>query len=249
VPLSKDKLSEEEIMASYDETKYFYRDDENRILEYAEVKKDVENALRVKNAEQDALRVYLSFKKGERTADKNITVKESSSEYDTSLFLAMSEGETLHPIQKENGWEVLKLISVIAPSPKSYEEARAQIIPILKANKRVELLAQKSLSNLNSFKGTDLGFVTRDESNITGLTTEQSRQFINTVFSSRDKRGYVILGDKAYLYNILEQRLPNSNKLAQNDADLENAIKQIRESEIRQKLISTLKPRYKIQQY
>ncbi|MDR1615121.1 MAG: peptidylprolyl isomerase [Campylobacteraceae bacterium] len=249
VPLSKEKLSEDDIKVHYEEVKYFYKDSEDRVLEYAEVKKDVEKALRIKNTEQEALKTYLSFKKGERISEKNITVKESSGDYDTSLFSDISINEVLRPIQKDDGWEILKLTSIDMPSPKSYEEAKAQIISILKANKKVELLAQKSLSRLNSFKGTDLGFVTRDEDNITGLTTDQSRQFINTVFNSKDKKGYVMLGDKAYLYNILEQRLPNSNTLAQNDKDLENAIKQIRELEIRQKLINTLKSRYKIQLY
>jgi peptidyl-prolyl cis-trans isomerase D len=249
VPLSKNRLNEDDIKAYYEETKYFYKDSEDRILDYAAAKKDIEKALRIENAKKDALRTYLSFKKGEITADKNITVKGSSSEYDISLFNELSNGEVLQPIQKDNGWEILKLVSMDLPAPKAYEDARAQVLDILKANKRTELLVQKSQARLNVFKGNDLGFVTRDTSNITGLTSEQSRQFIGNVFGSKEKRGYVILSDKAYLYNIVEQKLPSGDKLKQNDLNLDNTMRRIREYEILQKLINTLSQKYKIERY
>ncbi|MDR1975678.1 MAG: SurA N-terminal domain-containing protein [Campylobacteraceae bacterium] len=249
VPLSKESLSEEDIKAYYEEVKYFYKDSEDRLLDYAAAKKDVEKALRTKNAEQDALKTYLAFKKGEKSAQKNVTVTESSSDYNVSLFSDAVVGEVLRPVQKGNGWEVLKLVSINAPTLKTYEDAKEQVLAVLKANKRVELLSQKSQARLKLFKGSDLGFVTRGEKNITGLTSDQSAQFINTVFSSKEKRGYVILGDKAYLYNIAEQRLPSEKRLKENDLDLENTVRRIRETEMRQKLINTLKPRYKIEQY
>ncbi|MDR1007786.1 MAG: SurA N-terminal domain-containing protein [Campylobacteraceae bacterium] len=249
IPLSKEKLSEDDIKAYYEETKYFYKDNEDRILDYIAAKKDVEKALRIENAKKDALKAYLSFKKGEITADKNITVKESSSEYNISLFDEISEGETLQPIQKDNGWEVLKLTSMDLPAPKTYEEAKPQVLNALKANKKIELLAQKSQDRLNFFKGSDLGFVTRDTGNITGLTPQQAEQFINNIFASKEKKGYVILGDKAYLYNIVEQKLPNSDKLEQNDLTLDNTMRRIREYEIQQKLINMLSKKYKIERY
>ncbi|MDR0761641.1 MAG: SurA N-terminal domain-containing protein [Campylobacteraceae bacterium] len=250
VPLSRDNLNEDDIKAYYEETKYFYQDSENRVLDYTAAKKDVEKALRIENAKKDALKTYLSFKKGDITADKNITIKESSSEYNTSLFgNIINNGEVLQPIQKDNGWEVLKLISIELPAPKTYEEAKPQMLAILKANKKIELLAQKSQARLNAFKGSDLGFITRDNNNITGLTSQQSAQFIGNVFGSKEKRGYVIFDDKAYLYNITEQKLPNSDKLKQNDLNLDNAMKRIREYEIQQKLINMLSQKYKIERY
>jgi peptidyl-prolyl cis-trans isomerase D len=249
IPISKDRLNEDDIKTYYEDMKYFYKDNEDRILDYASAKKDVEKDLRIENAKKDALRTSLSFKKGEITADKNITVKESSSEYDVSLFNELSNGKVLQPIQKENGWEILKLISMDLPVPKTYEDAKTQILSILKANKKMELLVQKSLSRLELFKGRDLGFVTRDANNITGLTPEQSTQFITNVFGSKEKKGYVILGDKAYLYNIVEQKLPSGDKLKQNDLNLDNTMRRIREYEIWQKLINTLSQKYKIERY
>jgi peptidyl-prolyl cis-trans isomerase D len=249
VPLSKEKLNEDDIKAHYEETKYFYRDDEDKLPEYAAIKKEVEKALRVKNAEQEALKTYLSFRKGEFKAQNSVIVKESSGDYNVSLFDNISVGEILHPIQKNDGWEILKLVSLDMPAVKTYEDAKAQVVSMLKANKRVELLAQKSLSRLESFKGRDLGFVTRDNKNITGLTPEQSAQLINNIFNSKEKRGYAILGDKAYLYNITEQKLPSADKLKQNDLNLDNTMRRIREYEIWQKLINTLSQKYKIERY
>ncbi|MDR2100781.1 MAG: SurA N-terminal domain-containing protein [Campylobacteraceae bacterium] len=249
VPLSNEKLNEDDIKAHYEETKYFYRDAENNPKEYAAIKNDIEKALKFEKTKRDALITGISLRNGNITAEKNITVKESSGEYNISIFAQASEGTILEPVQKENGWEVLKLVKVDAPVVKTYEEAKAQVLGIIKTNKRVELLAQKSLARLELFKGRDVGFITRSTGNITGLTAEQSKQVVNRVFGSKEKKGYVILDGKAYLYDILEQRLPDKNKIAENDANLENAFNQIRNSEIRQKLVETLKSRYEIEQY
>lgn len=246
VPISNDKLNEDDIKAHYEETKYFYMED--GIVDYETAKKDVEKALKFENAKKEANKISIALRKGNITADKNITVKESSGEYNTTFFLTLKEGETLQPIQKDNGWEVLKLTSIVLPVPKAYEEAKPQILEILKANKRVELLAQKSQERLKLFKGKDLGFVARD-SNVTGLTPQQSAQLINNVFSSKERNGYVILGDKAYLYNITEQKLPSGDKLKENDLNLDNAMRRIRQNEIQQKLIDTLRAKYKIEKY
>jgi peptidyl-prolyl cis-trans isomerase D len=249
VPVSKDKLDEEAIKAHWEDTKYFYRDDEDKILDYDKARAQVEADLRLKNAERDSLKAMLAFKKGELAAQKNISVKSSSGDYNVTAFASMSLGEVTEPIKEAEGYEVLKLISVTAPAPKSYEAAKAQITAILKANKRSEMLVQRAEGRLKLFSGKDIGFIDRTDKDIKGYTPEVSAQLVGNVFGSKNQRGYVVIGDTAYLYDITAQRLPDTQKLTENSDALTQNIKQLKGSEVRARLINMLKPRYKIEQY
>ncbi|MDR3345811.1 MAG: peptidylprolyl isomerase, partial [Campylobacteraceae bacterium] len=176
IPSSTDKLSDEDIRAYWEEIKYFYKDSDEKVLDYDVVKAQVEAALRLKNAEKDALKTYLAFKKGESAAQKNITVKESTIEYDVSAFQTLSTGDVLTPVKKDNGYEVLKLTRVALPAPKTYEEAKAQVYASLQENKRSQLLVERAQARLALFSGKDVGFVGMSDQNVAGLAKEQSSQ-------------------------------------------------------------------------
>jgi peptidyl-prolyl cis-trans isomerase D len=94
-----------------------------------------------------------------------------------------------------------------------------------------------------------VGFVGMSDQNVAGLAKEQSSQLLGTIFGSTNKKGYVVINGKAFLYDIVEQRLPNKSKLTENDGLLESNMRQIKGAEIRARLINILKPRYKIEQY
>ncbi|MDR0579060.1 MAG: SurA N-terminal domain-containing protein [Campylobacteraceae bacterium] len=251
IPISKEKLSEEDIKAYWEETKYFYKDADDKIADYESVKSDVETALRLKNIrDSDTYKsTYLAFKKGEIVAENSISVKESSKEYNTEIFQTLSENDVLPPIKKDNGYEILKLTKIVSPEPKTYEDAKAQITVTLKANKKSQLLAQKAQVRLDTFEGIDLGFVGIDTQNASGLTKEQTPIVIGNIFESKNRRGYVIIGEEAFLYKITDQKLPDEKRLADNDIITMEAIRQIKNTEILQGLIKLLKPRYKIEQY
>ncbi|MDR1460883.1 MAG: SurA N-terminal domain-containing protein [Campylobacteraceae bacterium] len=251
IPVSKEKLNEEDIKAYWEETKYFYKDTDDKIADYETVKSQVEAALRLRNVtESEAYKVtYLGFKNSTIPAQNNISVKESSIEYDTESFQALSVGDVLIPIKKEDGYEILKLTKVVLPEPKTYDDAKAQAAAILKANKKSQLLVQKAQARLNLFSGTDVGFVGIGTKNISGFTEEQTAVILGNVFNSKNKRGYVLVGEKAFLYNITDQKLPDENALAANDDIITGTTRQIKSAEVKRNIIELLKPRYKIEQY
>jgi peptidyl-prolyl cis-trans isomerase D len=251
LPVSKEKLNEKDIRSYWEETKYFYKDAEDKISDYEAVKSQVEAALRLKNITESETyeTTYLAFKNGEIPAQNNISIKESDTEYDTESFQALSNGDILPPIKKDNGYEILKLTNIAFPEPKTYENAKTQIEAILKANKKSQLLAEKAQARLNIFSGKDLGFIGADIENIPGFTQEQTSIIMGNIFGSKNKRGYVIVEEKAFLYNITDQKLPDESRLAENDAAITDIIKQMKSTEIRRRIIELLKPRYKIEQY
>ncbi|NLC28035.1 MAG: hypothetical protein GX780_04595 [Campylobacteraceae bacterium] len=73
--------------------------------------------------------------------------------------------------------------------------------------------------------------------------------FLAHVFDNRDRRGFVVLSEKAVLYEILEQNLLDKTKLERyDDMILENA-EQLKRAEIDQALLNALKKRYSVEYY
>ncbi|MDR1554919.1 MAG: SurA N-terminal domain-containing protein [Campylobacteraceae bacterium] len=251
IPVSKEKLNEEDIKAYWEETKFFYKDADDKISDYNSVKSQVEAALRLKNiTESETYKTtYLEFKEGKIAAQSNISVTDSSIEYNTENFQILSEGDVLPPIKKDNGYEILKLTKVLLPKPKPYEDAKAQVTAIVKANKKSQLLVQKAQARLSLFSGTNLGFIGADIENMPGFTKEQTSLIVGNVFNSKNKRGYVIAGEKAFLYDITDQKLPDESKLTANDDIITEAVRQIKNTETVRGIINLLKPRYKIEKY
>ena len=82
---------------------------------------------------------------------------------------------------------------------------------------------------------------------ILDLNNEQSTEFISKVFASSSKDGYVLLEDRAVVYEIVEQSLLNENKqfaslIASNAAAIKTA-------QLEQGLIDTVQKRYVIKKY
>jgi peptidyl-prolyl cis-trans isomerase D len=62
-------------------------------------------------------------------------------------------------------------------------------------------------------------------------------------------RNFKIIGNKAVLYQILEQNLLSKDKLSKHTNLINENIVQLKQAEISQNLITKLKNRYEIEQY
>ena len=249
VPVSKEELKEEDIRTHYEETKYFYKDDDDRIFDYDTVKSKIKNDLSLKHTENDALKIYLDFKNGAIQPQKIVTIKETSSEYDTTEFQTHSVGDVLKPIKKSDGYEILKLTDISFPAPKSYDEAKDEVKKILVLTKKAQLLNSKAQERAESFEGKDIGYISQNTTSIDNLNSLEVLQLVKKVFSSNNKYGYVVFEDKAILYKITDQRLPNADAINNNKQFVEQIIEQVKTNEIKNDVIKELKNRYKITQY
>lgn len=249
VPVSANELKEEDIKAHYEQIKYLYKDADEKIIEYEIVKPQIENDLRLKNAEKDSLTAYLNFKKGDISAEKNITIKESSMQYNTTEFQTMATGDITRPIKKDNGYEILKLTKIFFPAPKSFEDAKDEVKKTLISIKKTELLNQKAQARVAIFEGKNIGYINKNSGNINGLNNLESSQLIGKIFNSKDKYGYIIANDKAVLYRINNQKLPDTEEIDKNRQLLKQVVEQVRTNEIASNLIKELKKRYTVTQY
>lgn len=250
VPASNKELSDNETKTYYEEIKYLYKDSEDKILEYDVIKDTIEKELRVKLAEEDSLRAFLEFKNGNLTSQKNITITESSQDYNIADFQTLSIDDVVMPIKRDDGYEILKLKKVTFPEPKSYEDAKIEVRNTLLAMKKAQMLDSRARARVSLFEGRDVGYVSKNTQNVGNLGNAKTSQLINKVFSSQDKYGYILVNnDEAILYRITGQALPSEEVINQNRDMLVNSIKQIRTNEISSYLSKELANRYKIVQY
>jgi peptidyl-prolyl cis-trans isomerase D len=132
----------------------------------------------------------------------------------------------------------------------SYEEARELIIDEYIDNKLKDSLEIKAKSALDNFSGKDIGFVSRDSMpQIDGLNENEVSEFINSIFARNVKDGYIIVGNKAIIYKITDQKLTNANDISQYENLLSNSAYNIKNEQLIDDLLSSLQHRYKIEQY
>ncbi len=122
-------------------------------------------------------------------------------------------GQVLQPIQADDGFVTLKLLSKKESVNQSFEEAKAEVTQMYKHQKAREALVKLAKESLKDFKGTDIGFVSFDNGFVQPIPTLQDTQqahFLSQVFGSQESEGYVLFDDKVVLYRVLEQSLAKS---------------------------------------
>lgn len=250
IPLVESEVSEEELKAYYEERKHKYTDSEGKILDYASAKDSVKKDLLLKMTKKEALKIYLAYKKGETKATTNRTILDNDISFPVDKIKEVKEGEFIKPIENSDGYIVAKLTKITPPQPKSYEAAKNEVVNLLSVTKQAEELDKAAKAQLSNFKGKDIGFVARDSiTKILGLDEAASADLINYVFDNKEKEGYKIVGNKAILYRVLEQKLLLNNQAEKyNDLISQNLI-QVKQAEINQNILKRLAGRYESEQY
>lgn len=251
IPAAKDeKIDENALKAYYDENRADYKDGSDKIMPFEEAKSAVMADLAFKNAKKGALEEYLKIKKGDKNASEILIIDSANAnDFPLDELKDAKEGEVLKPFTYKNGYLIAKIAKIIAPQPKSYEEAKADVLSALQLKKMRENLqanAKASLEKKEELK-QKIKISKDSDENILGLSQEESIEFISKVFASTDKSGYILLNDKAVVYEIIEQNLFTPNKqfaslLASNAAN-------IKKSQLEQGLILALQKQYIIKKY
>ncbi len=250
VALTQKELDEEKLKAFYQEKRHNYKAADGKILSFADARVDVEKDYRLKLSKREALETYLLFKKSQMNATGEKNVKLSDTEFPVEQLKKAKIGTVLKPIETKNGYIIVKIIGIKNPEPKPYQEAKAQILAKLQAEKKVSALAKKAEARLGIFNGRDIGFISRDSAKvINGLTQAESLEFINFVFDNNKLVNYKIIGNKAVLYKILEQDLLSNVKAEKYATLVNDSIKQMKQAEINKNLVLNLKKRYDVEQF
>ena len=220
---------------------------------FEEIKDQVMNAVKMKMAKKEALKKRIALKKGKVEAVIANAVPLTNTIVplaDMKSLESKASMEVSKPIETENGYVVVKLLNRYTPKPLSFAVAKPKAKADLMVEKMQVALDQEAAKMLKNFNGTSLGFITRNDMNkIKSLTTEEASLFLSNLFNSKEKKGYVNLGKKAVLFEIVEQKLLSNTKVAENRDFITSNVKRMKKTLIDSEMIEYLQNTYEVQKY
>ena len=250
LPPSKTPFDDKTLEAFYAEEKHNYQHADGKLMLFEEAKEKLAIDLRLKNDKKSALESFLAFKKGEINATETKVVYDTDSLFPMDKIQIAAKDEVLKPVIINNQYVVIRVKEIKFPEPMSYEMAKKEASNDLLKILKEEALEKKARAKVEQFKGNDIGFVSRDSvKSIAGLNEAKSAEFLSHVFDNTAKKGYKIIDDKAIVYEILEQKLLNSDKIKQHVSLIRDNVSQMKQKELNQNLIKKLAATYKVEQY
>ncbi|MDE5603318.1 MAG: peptidylprolyl isomerase, partial [Helicobacter sp.] len=212
--------NEEDIKKYYEDFRNQFLNEEGQILPFLEAKNKVIEAYKDSQAQKEALKEYISLRKGENQKAKNSVVYEGDDYYSVefiSLLSQAKEKETLKPIKINDSYITAEVLKIIPSQSKTYKEAKNDVEEDYVSFEKVKILEEEAKKELIDFKGASVGYLNKDTKRVfKGLDENESRDFINQLFSVNKEKGYILLTNKAVLYQILGQRVKKSDIIAHN---------------------------------
>ncbi|WP_321471110.1 peptidylprolyl isomerase [Halarcobacter sp.] len=249
IALTTNSFTDDEISSHYNKFKTDFTKEDGKLKTLEEAKEDVINALNEKATKRVALKHYLKLKKDEEKFEQTIEMVEANLPYgeeNNAEILNAVPGDVLKPFIYNGKYLVVKVVNKIPPKTLSFEDAKDMAkVDYIKVTKGIEL-EKLATNKLKDFKGTHVGFVSRNSFNkIEGLNANDALTFLNKLFSSTEKTGKITLADKIVLYRI------NDSKLASYDETKDEAVKSTMDNllnqELMNNLVKNLENRYEVQ--
>ena len=245
---------------SDDELKAFYKEHRTELADVRysdslskETKERLTAAYNDKATEKEAKRTYVAYKNGELAKDikvKNAVISTSKNIFTPEVLKELSELPMDKPFLKpkvvNNEYVIIKLNKVNPSVPKSYLEAKSQLVALYLSQAKEQELKKLAENSVATFNGKNTDFITsRDGDKIAGLTKVEGAEFLNKLFNNNKKRGFVTLSNKKIvLFHILEQKLLNNSK-----ENVDSVIVKIKTDLLNENLLQMLKKRYPIEIY
>jgi peptidyl-prolyl cis-trans isomerase D len=251
MPASSSKVDSKALEEFYAQEKYNYKHADGKLMSFDEAKEQLTKDFQLKADKKAALEAYLAFKKGDMNAtETNKVVLEDDTTFPVDKLQTAAKDEVLKPLILDNAYVIIKVKEVKLPEPMSFDMAKKEASKQLLDELKSAALEKKAQAKLAAFNGADIGFVSRDTVKaIAGLSEAKSTEFLSHVFDNTSKKGYQILDGKAIVYEILEQKLLNSDKAKQYVSMISENVQQAKQTELNQNLIKKLIAIYPVEQY
>lgn len=249
-----DTFAPTDIAASDSELQEYYEKfitNYQNVKTFAEAKAQIREDYQKSEAEKQALRRYIEYKKqaesytGEHVTLDSEQIAEKFGQELLGSLLALKPTEALKPILTESGFVTLKLQNIEQSKALDFESAKEQVVTDLLRQKYENLLRQNADSRIENFVGSDIGFVARDDiGKLSMLGAEDAAAFLEQLFAKTKAKDYMILAQKAILYRISAQELFAFENLANNKDFLENNVVQLKDRIIESAFMNYLQKRY-----
>lgn len=241
--------ADEELLSYFDKNKMDFKKEDGKLKNFDESKAEIIKAINLKESKKEALRTYLKIKKGDIKFENTSIIDEDKlkfSDDDLQKLRTSSKGSLIKPILVDNEYIILRLINKIAPKPLSYELAQSKARVDYVVDEKKILLALKAVDELKNFKGTNLGYVSRESfGKVTGLNPTDAAQFLSALFSVSKKEGQIELDQKTILYKIKNSRFTQYD--AKRDDTVKSTLSSLQNNELMTNLVKRLENRYDVQ--
>ncbi|TEY03511.1 peptidylprolyl isomerase [Campylobacter sp. US33a] len=255
--VKNDEISynEETLKQFYEKNKHNYKDFNDKILSFELAIEDVKKDYALEATKTKANQNYVALRKNELNFQNDLNITQENTEFPIEQLDKAKNQDILKPFVYKEGYMIVRVNTINPARVKTYEEAKEELIPIFKQEQAMLKLEEQAKQALENFNGKNIGTVSRDtqrDARRVGneiMDDAEFSIFLMNVFNSKENKGYVLLPNKAILYKINNQKLFNENKLAENKTMLENALKIVKEEQIKKDLIIQLRKKYPIEIY
>jgi len=238
----------------YDKNSYNYVGADGKQFTFEQAKAIVTQDYKVKKAKKEALKTYVAYKKGEQKATETKTLSEKSPELSAALWkevIKAKENDIIKPKVVGTKYATVKILKIVEPKEKSFEQAKTEVSQLLTAQKKNEMLETRSntlLSNIENEKLVTTDWMTMSKfDNMTPLSQQETLQFLQKLFTSSVKKGMITVSDNVVVYKVLEQKM---DKVDSNLSKMvEENVNQIKKSVFETNLFKTLNKQYPAQKY
>ncbi len=247
-------VTDAEIEEFYNEKKFLFKNQEGKIKPLSDAKEDVKKEVQFKKAKSAILKKYLALKNGKIKADKRV-IADMRYAMENNIpgveFRDAKAGKYLKALKTRDGYMTAKVISVNKPKELEFEKAKDAVEATYKRETIANDLKTKAQNAQKEFKdGIDIGFVSQTTpTEIKDLNQMEANQLMKTIFSSKNKSGYVMLNNKAVVYKIVDQKLFNKEKFEKEKEKFTKTLENIKTSSVEEGLIKQLTKKYKIERY
>lgn len=224
--LAKDQaITQEDVQKRYETSKGAFADENGNIPAFESIKEEIASIERKEQAWKSASRSYAPFKDGELKGER-VAIELADEDFAQTQGIVLgaesiktlknaTQGQTLKPIEQDDGYVILKIINKIPAQPKAYEEAKDEAKAQVVATKQAEVLREIAQKEVNSFKGMDIGFWSLDSLSQAqiekivnlGINPMEFVEALGQIFQSESKSGFLPMGQKMLLYKITDQKL------------------------------------------
>ncbi len=248
------KITQKELEEFYQKNKIKFKDENGKIKKFEDAIDEVKEAFILKKTKKEALKKYILFKKGKIEAGEIKTLPLKNSYLPNNIMETISkksEKSYLKPKLVNKKYVIIRLDKRIPSRPMSFIEAKELVKRDFIKFKKIQNLKEMAKKMYKDFDGNVTNYISRDDiDKLPPLTETEAGEFLNNLFVSNSKNGYIILEtNKAVLYNIIDQKLIRKDKLDKNrDFIDENSLK-VKNSLLNSKLLDDLQKRYEIKIY
>ena len=208
-------VTDKEVEEYYNRHRFNYTDKDGKILEFKEVKEWVKEATQIAKSKKTALKRYIQLKKGELKPDETLTLNINDPKLSKKLWQEIanhSKGDLIKPKVVNNRYASVKIVNIVNPVTKTFEEVKAEITPIYQVEaekKALSILAEEKLTKIDNEKLNVSTFITLNnaEAQNLGINKQETSNLLSKLFTSEQEKGIIPIGSKVMVYKIIEQKL------------------------------------------